>query len=101
MFQCAYRFNSYIALAVAGMLFGAPGIATMGLIVGAAVPFANLVSVWMLARHGESRAVAGDGAQSLIWATASGFLLNLAGFVPPAPLQAFLAGWPMPRSPSA
>ncbi|MCK7490459.1 MAG: hypothetical protein MZW92_00610 [Comamonadaceae bacterium] len=30
MFQCAYRFNSYIALAVAGMLFGAPGIATMG-----------------------------------------------------------------------
>ena len=37
MFQCGYRFNSYIALAVAGMLFGAPGIATMGLIVGAAV----------------------------------------------------------------
>jgi malonate transporter len=25
MFQCAYRFNSYIALAVAGMLFGSPG----------------------------------------------------------------------------
>ena len=52
LFQCGYRFNSYIALAVAGMLFGAPGIATMGLIVGAAVPVANLVSVWMLARHG-------------------------------------------------
>ena len=33
LFQCGYRFNSYIALAVAGMLFGAPGIATMGLIV--------------------------------------------------------------------
>ena len=45
MFQCAYRFNSYIALAVAGMLFGSPGIATMGLIVGAAVPLANLASV--------------------------------------------------------
>ena len=41
LFQCGYRFNSYIALAVAGMLFGAPGIATMGLIVGAAVPVAN------------------------------------------------------------
>ena len=26
LFQCGYRFNSYIALAVAGMLFGAPGI---------------------------------------------------------------------------
>ncbi len=26
----------------------------------------------------------------LIWGTATGFLLNLLGFVPPAPLQAFL-----------
>ena len=54
LFQCGYRFNSYIALAVAGMLFGPTGIATMGLVVGAAVPFANLASVWMLARHGDS-----------------------------------------------
>lgn len=90
MFQCAYRFNSYIALAVAGMLFGAPGIATMGLIVGAAVPLANLVSVWMLARHGESGLWREVARNPLIWGTATGFLLNLAGFVPPAPLQAFL-----------
>ena len=90
MFQCAYRFNSYIALAVAGMLFGRPGIATMGLIVGAAVPFANLVSVWMLARHGEVGLWREVARNPLIWATAGGFLLNLAGFLPPAPLQAFL-----------
>src|SRR5574343_260928 len=90
MFQCAYRFNSYIALAVAGMLFGAPGIATMGLIVGAAVPFANLISVWMLARHGEPRLLREVARNPLIWGTATGFLLNVAGFVPPAPLQAFL-----------
>ncbi len=90
MFQCAYRFNSYIALAVAGMLFGAPGIATMGLIVGAAVPFANLVSVWMLARHGELGLWREVARNPLIWGTATGFILNLAGFVPPAPLQAFL-----------
>ena len=90
MFQCAYRFNSYIALAVAGMLFGAPGIATMGLIVGAAVPVVNLVSVWMLARHGASGLWREVGRNPLIWGTAAGFVLNLAGFVPPAPLQAFL-----------
>ena len=90
MYQCAYRFNSYIALAVAGMLFGSPGIATMGLIVGAAVPFANLVSVWMLARHGEVGLWREVARNPLIWATASGFVLNLAGFVPPAPVQAFL-----------
>lgn len=90
LFQCGYRFNSYIALAVVGMLFGTPGIATMGLILGAAVPFANLVSVWMLARHGTVGVWREIARNPLIWATAGGFLLNLAGFLPPAPLQAFL-----------
>ncbi|UCV03984.1 AEC family transporter [Dechloromonas denitrificans] len=90
LFQCGYRFNSYIALAVAGMLYGSPGIATMGLIVGAAVPVANLVSVWMLARHGEVGLWREVARNPLIWGTATGFLLNLSGFVPPAPLQAFL-----------
>ena len=90
VFQCGYRFNSYIALAVAGMLFGAPGIATMGLIVGAAVPFANFVSVWMLARHGEAGLWREVARNPLIWGTATGFILNLAGFVPPAAVQAFL-----------
>ncbi|MBS1158370.1 MAG: Auxin Efflux Carrier [Proteobacteria bacterium] len=90
LFQCAYRFNSYIALAVAGMLFGSPGIATMGLLVGAAVPVVNLVSVWMLARHGEVGLWREVARNPLIWGTAAGFLLNLAGFVPPPPVQAFL-----------
>jgi len=90
MFQCAYRFNSYIALAVAGMLFGAPGIATMGLLVGAAVPLVNLVSVWMLARHGEAGLWREVARNPLIWGTAAGFLLNVAGLLPPAPVQAFL-----------
>jgi malonate transporter and related proteins len=90
VFQCGFRFNSYIALAVAGMLFGSPGIATMGLIVGAAVPLANLVSVWMLARHGDVGLWREVARNPLIWGTVAGFMLNLAGFVPPAPLQAFL-----------
>ncbi len=90
MFQCGYRFNSYIALAVAGMLFGTPGIATMGLILGAAVPLVNFVSVWMLARHGEVGVWREVARNPLIWCTAAGLLLNLLGFVPPAPLQSFL-----------
>lgn len=90
VFQCSYRFNSYIALAIAGMLYG-PGIATMGLIVGAAVPLANLVSVWMLARHGEVGLWREVARNPLIWGTIAGFLLNLAGLIPPAPVQAFLS----------
>ncbi|MBK7900091.1 MAG: AEC family transporter [Azonexus sp.] len=90
IYQCAYRFNSYIALAVAGMLYGAPGIATMGLVVGAAVPLANLVSVWVLARHGDSGLVREIIRNPLIWGTATGFLLNLAGWTPPLPVASFL-----------
>lgn len=90
MFQCGYRFNSYIALAVAGLLFGTPGVATMGLIVGAAVPFANFTSVWMLARHGEVGILREVLRNPLIWGTAAGFVLNLAGFIPPVPVQTFL-----------
>ena len=90
VFQCGYRFNSFIGLAAAGLLFGDAGIATMGLIVGADVPLANLASVWMLARHGQ----VGLGRElirnPLILATLTGFLLNLSGLEPPAPLLALL-----------
>jgi len=48
------------------------------------------VSVWMLARHGEASLWHEVAKNPLIWGTAAGFVLNLAGFVPPAPLQAFL-----------
>lgn len=90
MYQCAFRFNSYIGLAVVSMLFGAPGVATMGIIIGAAVPLVNVVSVWMLARHGKLGLWREILRNPLIWATSIGFVLNVAGFLPPAPVQVFL-----------
>ena len=41
-FQCAFRFNSYIGLAVAAKLHGEAGIAAMGILIGAMVPLANM-----------------------------------------------------------
>lgn len=90
IFQCGYRFNSYIGLAAAGLLFGTPGIAALGLIIGVAVPFANLSSVWMLARHGDAGVWREIGRNPLIWATLAGLFLNLSGFEPPQPLSIFL-----------
>jgi malonate transporter len=90
VFQCGYRFNSYIGLAAAGLLFGTPGIAALGLIIGLAVPFANLSSVWMLARHGDNGVWREIARNPLIWATLAGLLLNLGGFEPPRPLGIFL-----------
>lgn len=88
--QCGFRFNSYIGLAAAGMLFGAPGVATLGLIIAVAVPLANLSAVWLLARHGELGIWREIARNPLIWATASGLALNLAGFLPPKPLALLL-----------
>lgn len=49
-FQCAFRFNSYIGLALAARLAGDAGVALMALVIGVAVPIVNAASVWALAR---------------------------------------------------
>lgn len=89
-FQCAFRFNSYIGLAVAGNLHGAAGIAAMGLLTGAMVPLANVAAVWMLARHGSAGVWRELAKNPLILATLAGLLWNLAGWPVPAPALKFL-----------
>lgn len=89
-YQCAFRFNSYIGLAVAGTLYGVPGIAAMGIVVGLMVPQANTAAVWMLARHGETGVWRELARNPLILATLAGVAANLAGFEPPGVLLQFL-----------
>jgi malonate transporter len=90
VFQCAFRYNSYIGLAVAGKLYGADGIAVMGIVVGAMVPPANIAAVWMLARHGEVGIWRELVRNPLILATVAGLLGNVAGLALPSPLTQFL-----------
>jgi predicted permease len=90
-FQCAFRFNTYIGLAVAAKLHGAAGIAAMGLLAGAMVPFANLVAVGMLARHGETSVWRELAKNPLFLATLVSLGWNLAGLPVPAPVGAFLS----------
>jgi predicted permease len=89
-FQCAFRFNSYIGLAVAAKLHGAAGIAAMGLLAGGMVPFANLAAVWMLARHGTTSVWRELAKNPLFLATLAALLWNLAGLGVPAPVGQFL-----------
>ena len=89
-FQCAFRYNSYIGLAVAAKLHGAEGVAAMGILVGTMVPLANLLAVGMLARHGETGLARELARNPLILATLSGLAFNAAGFtLPSVPLQFF------------
>jgi malonate transporter and related proteins len=52
IFQCSFRFNTYIGIALLGGVFGADGIAAFALLAGFVIPLANVASVWALARHG-------------------------------------------------
>jgi malonate transporter len=79
-FQCSFRFNSYVGLAVAGALHGQPGIAAIGLLMGFLVPLANVVSVAVLARHGESDWLREILGNPLIMATAGGVAFALLGW---------------------
>lgn len=82
--QTAFRFNSYVALALAERLAGTPGLAWMALIVSLAVPLCNVAAVWPLAREGGHGFVRELLRNPLIVATAAGLACNLAGLTLPA-----------------
>jgi malonate transporter and related proteins len=88
--QCAYRFNTYVGMAVAGKVYGAAGIATMGALAGAMVPFANIMAVGMLARHGQGSLLRELSRNPLVLATVAGLLCNVLGLALPLPVQQFL-----------
>ncbi len=86
-FQGSFRFNSYVGLAVAGALHGSAGIAAIGLLMGFLVPLANVASVAVLAKHGESHWLREILGNPLIMATAGGVAFALAGWTLPALLS--------------
>ncbi len=81
--QCAYRFNTYIGLSLALSLAGTAGQSIMAVIVGCAVPIANVAAVSGLAR-GKTR-IGGELLRNpLILATFAGLACNLSGVPIPA-----------------
>ncbi len=76
--QTAFRFNSYIALAVASRLGGEQGTALMALIIGFAVPICNMAAVHALV-HKSGGLLKELAKNPLLIATLCGILFNLAG----------------------
>jgi hypothetical protein len=81
--QTAYRFNSYVALALSERLFGAQGLAWMALLIALSVPLCNVAAVWPLARHGGHSYLRELARNPLILSTAAGLAANGAGLVLP------------------
>ena len=81
--QTAYRFNSFIGLALAERLGGPQGLAWMALCIALCVPLANVAAVWPLARHGGHSYVRELLRNPLILSTVAGLVANTAGLVVP------------------
>lgn len=77
--QIAFRFNSYVALAVVERVSGAPGLASIALVISLVVPLCNVAAVWPLARHGGHGYVRELSRNPLILATLGGLVFNLLG----------------------
>ena len=85
--QVAFRFNSFIALALAERLLGAPGLVLIAVLIGVCVPVLNVGAVWPMARHAQ-RGVASELVRNpLVIGTVAGLLANLLGFVIPLWLE--------------
>lgn len=84
--QVAFRFNSYIALAMAERLGGAAGVAQMAVLVAVCVPLCNAAAVFPLARHGGHHLGRELLRNPLIVSTLAGLLANLAGLTFPEPV---------------
>lgn len=77
--QVAFRFNSYIALALAERLAGTQGVAWVALLIALCVPLCNVGAVWSLARHGGHSLWRELVSNPLIVGTVAGLLVKLSG----------------------
>jgi malonate transporter len=86
--QVAFRFNSYIALALAERLAGAQGVAWIAVLIALCVPLCNAGAVWSLARHGGQDTWREMARNPLIISTVAGLLVKVSGL----PLPDWLVG---------
>ena len=85
VFQGSVRWNTYVALAIAGSLFGVTGLALASVAIVAMVPLLNFLCVLVLARYAADKApdlhtIAGQILRNpLIWSVLGGIAINLIG----------------------
>jgi predicted permease len=81
--QVAFRFNSFIALAVSERLAGHQGAVLVAVLIGCLVPLMNIAAVWPMARHGEHHFLRALGRNPLVITTSLALTLNLLGWQVP------------------
>lgn len=86
LFQGATRWHGFMALVIAGSLYGDQGVALCAIAIGVMVPVIQVLNVSVLAVYGQSETTVGwrnvlirVGRNPLILACLAGFLFNLTG----------------------
>ncbi|MEY4727452.1 MAG: hypothetical protein RLZ36_2079 [Pseudomonadota bacterium] len=82
--QVGFRFNSFIALALAERIAGAQALLLIAVLIGVCVPMFNVAAVWPMARHAQRSFGRELIRNPLILATASGLLANIVGLQIPS-----------------
>jgi malonate transporter and related proteins len=77
--QVGFRFNSFIALALAERLAGPQGLLMISMLIGVCVPLFNIGAVWPMARQANTGFLRELLRNPLIIATCSGLVANLLG----------------------
>ncbi len=83
--QTAFRFNSYIALAVADRIGGTQAVSLVAVLIAVGVPLCNVAAVWALARHTETAVLRELARNPLLIATLSGLAAHALGWQLPGP----------------
>ncbi len=78
--QVAFRFNSFIALALAEKLGGAQGLLLIAIIIGVCVPLCNIGAIYPMAKQSGAGFVRSLLTNPLVIGTAGGLLANILGF---------------------
>ncbi len=82
--QIAFRFNSFICLALAERIAGPEGLLMIAVLIGVCVPLFNIAAVWPMARHARTGLARQLLRNPLIIATVAGLVANLLGLGVPA-----------------
>ncbi|MBN9586841.1 MAG: AEC family transporter [Afipia sp.] len=96
VFQCACRWQTYVALAVAGSLYGDIGLTLASVAMVAMIPVLNIMAVWVLAHYASPtrlswpRILLTIAQNPFIWACVIGLIANLTGLVFPKWLDDFI-----------
>ncbi len=81
--QVGFRFNTFIALAMAERLAGREGVLLVAIIIGVTVPLCNVGALWPMAKHSDVSLSKTLLRNPLILATAGGLVANVLGFSVP------------------